>query len=495
MRALPQIDLPPQPAPAMPEANTRANERGGNEDFATALQRRSASNDKPADETKPADKPEPKSEPTAAKPKEEPKDHDAPTPDDAAPAAAVTTPVVTDEGTPDASVMAALAAMTMPAAIVAETPIITDDATLLPSTVLPGAQATTPATATTTITNLPIAPLTADTLPVAGATTDTETAPTLSATSAAPLATAPVVATAEVATIASTAPVASQNTTPVAAKSVDQAIVPTTTNTKTTEVPTDAALPPVTAKDDAAKTTTAPPTTTPSLAALPTTQPTAMHAVAAAIGERQAKAEAAAETTTTQTKSFGDAIAQTPLAAPTPAPTPTKPLSETVLAQNQLAQQGNAMEKSVSQQVSKAMIQNLPNGDRMMVVRLTPPELGTVKIEVVERQGVFSARLHAEDDGVRLALERFLPAMRQDLRASDAPIRELNLSDQAGFHRSFEGDPQQQQRQEANNPNQRRERDDLPRFSLDGVAREPLAVPRAAPLGGRVGASWVDARA
>jgi len=137
-------------------------------------------------------------------------------------------------------------------------------------------------------------------------------------------------------------------------------------------------------------------------------------------------------------------------------------------------------------------VQNLPNGDRMMVLRLTPPELGTVRVELIERQGVFTARLHAEDDGVRLALERFLPSMRQDLRASDAPIRELNLSDQAQFQRSF-ADGQQHQQQNANNSGNRRQREDAPRFSIDGVRSDPVMAPRAAPLGGRVSLSEVDA--
>jgi flagellar hook-length control protein FliK len=220
-----------------------------------------------------------------------------------------------------------------------------------------------------------------------------------------------------------------------------------------------------------------------------------MHAIAAAIGDHESKDAPAKDSSTLTVKAAtGDLATGSTPQAPTTTTTAVKPLSETVLAQNTLAQNGNAMEKAVSHQITKALVQHLPNGDRMMVLRLTPPELGTVKIEVVERQGVFSARIHAEDDGVRLALERFLPSMRQDLRASDAPIRELTLSDQAQFQRSF-ADGQQSHQQDARQSGNRRQGDDTPRFSLDGPTSEPIAIPVTAALGGRVGQSWVDARA
>jgi flagellar hook-length control protein FliK len=182
-------------------------------------------------------------------------------------------------------------------------------------------------------------------------------------------------------------------------------------------------------------------------------------------------------------------------AAPAAPTTVTRPMSETVMAQNTLAANGNAMEKVLSHQVSKALVQHLPNGDRVLVMRLTPPELGTVKIEVIERMGVLTAKLHAEDDGVRLALERFLPSMRQDLRASDAPIRELSMSDQTQFQRSFaDGQNQQQQQQNAESSN-RRARADEPRFNTDAARSDAVVATRSAPLGGRVSMSEVNALA
>jgi flagellar hook-length control protein FliK len=180
--------------------------------------------------------------------------------------------------------------------------------------------------------------------------------------------------------------------------------------------------------------------------------------------------------------------ATTAPAAPT-APV-QRPLSETIAAQDALAAAGNAAEKAVSQQVGKALVQTLPGGDKMMVLRLTPPELGTVRIEVVEHQGVLSARLHAEDDGVRVALERFLPQMQRDLRAQDAPIQEITLSDQAQFDRSFADTSRQSRDQDGG---ARGGRDDGPAFAVDGAGRsdEPIGVTRS--LGGRSNARGVDA--
>ena len=88
----------------------------------------------------------------------------------------------------------------------------------------------------------------------------------------------------------------------------------------------------------------------------------------------------------------------------------------------------------------------------------------------------------------------FLPSMRQDLRASDAPIRELSMSDQTQFQRSFADGQNQQQQQNAESSN-RRARADEPRFAIDGARSDTVTTPRSAPLGGRVSLSEVNALA
>jgi flagellar hook-length control protein FliK len=175
--------------------------------------------------------------------------------------------------------------------------------------------------------------------------------------------------------------------------------------------------------------------------------------------------------------------------------TPPKINSDAVNAQPLLAQNGNAMEKAVTQQVQRALIQHLPTGERMMVLRMTPPELGTVRIEVMERNGVLSARIHAEDDSVRVALERFLPGMRAELRASDAPIREITLSDQAQFQRSFADGQQQQQQQGQDHQTNRRLSHVGEAFSLDSSRPEIPQLPRTRLLGGQISSVSVNALA
>ncbi len=546
MRALPQIDIHPQPVPSSSDAPARTASRGESNSFAETLQRKSAAEARPprqADDA-PAESPQRVVTPQTDKPA-----RDSAAADDAADAAAATdaaskpatTPADDVPTTPtadhaDAAAQAAIVApaptpdVTLPTlaladdgAATAATPAVNDTATALVSglPVNPALPYVVPANhqvASSTAVPLVVAPVANTTTPVLPATKPaaviTPNATTALANSAAD-ADAP---SAEVTAIigASAAPVGKPVASTATAKNADiPALVDDTApalhaDDASTALPpitptdTNASIPPALVANDVPLTlnelkpaaedaiaTTMPVSATSS--ATPAAQSAGMHAVAAAIGDHE-RSEASAETPTVTNKNPSDVVST--LAPPTPtAPvTPTRPMSETVLAQNTLAANGNAMEKAVSHQISKALVQQLPNGDRMMVLRLTPPELGTVKIEVIERQGVFTARLHAEDDGVRLALERFLPSMRQDLRASDAPIRELTLSDQTQFQRSF-ADGQNQSQQDADRSGNRRARSNAPHFSIDGVRTDPIATPRAAPLGGRVGASGVDARA
>jgi flagellar hook-length control protein FliK len=150
----------------------------------------------------------------------------------------------------------------------------------------------------------------------------------------------------------------------------------------------------------------------------------------------------------------------------------------------------NPMEKAVANQVSRSLVQNLPGGDRLLVVRLTPPELGTVRVEVVEHQGTLTAHLHAEDDGVRLAIEHYLPTMRAELRAHDAPIREISLTDQAPGRSFSDGQQQWSNRQQSTSA---RDSAGGERFAI--AASAAAAAPGATTLGGTIDASGVDWRA
>jgi flagellar hook-length control protein FliK len=294
------------------------------------------------------------------------------------------------------------------------------------------------------------------------------------------------------------------------AKSAGEAtILPTTTHTTATDVDATAGLPPIQANRQANdkdlsqqflnklvnredQTASIPLSTSILSQATPATQSTDFHAIAKSLAGSDTKnvPDNKIEVAATQQRT----VTEVPILS-TAQPTslaPTKINSEAVNAQPLLAQNGNAMEKAVTQQVQRALVQHLPTGERMMVLRMTPPELGTVRIEVIERNGVLSARLQAEDESVRVALERFLPGMRAELRSSDAPIREITLSDQAQFQRSF-ADGQQQQNPGQGNDSNRRPSNDGERFSLDTTRADAPLSPRIQVLGGQIGSTSINA--
>lgn len=176
--------------------------------------------------------------------------------------------------------------------------------------------------------------------------------------------------------------------------------------------------------------------------------------------------------TIAEPRAAGETTAAKPAAAPVTRPAP---------------EAGNPMERAVANQVSRALIRESADGSRMISLRLTPPELGTVRIDIVERAGVMTARLHAEDAGVRVALERYLPQLRQDLLSHNAPVRELQLAD------AWAGDLTRQNHgdQQGRTSNRRGGRS---AFSLDGVAAVPVAA-TAAKTTSTITADSVDARA
>lgn len=154
----------------------------------------------------------------------------------------------------------------------------------------------------------------------------------------------------------------------------------------------------------------------------------------------------------------------------------------------------NPMERAVANQVSRAIIQHLPDGGTRMVMRLTPPELGTVRVEFVIRDGTMTARLLAEDDGVRQALDRALPQIRSDVR-SEHPTLDITVdrSDQRQSWQDSQARQDQRGEQQAGGQQRHREGDEV--FSLEGAEPVPVVQPQRAEraLGGRVGAGSVDA--
>lgn len=201
-----------------------------------------------------------------------------------------------------------------------------------------------------------------------------------------------------------------------------------------------------------------------------------------------------------QGAAVGSIDASTPLSAPQPQAAAPLAAGRTDAAQSPLPA-ANPVERMVVRQVSRALVRSTPTGDRSLVIRLTPPELGTVRIEFIERDGAVTARIHADDPAVRQALDRLLPQVRGELRAADSPVQQITVSagsssDQAFDGRGFDGrgTHQQPQRQESAGAGHRGRRGDRPVFSLDGGTAPIDAAAPSAPRP-RISESIVDALA
>jgi len=237
--------------------------------------------------------------------------------------------------------------------------------------------------------------------------------------------------------------------------------------------------------------------------ALPTAVPPALATATPLIKPGSAKPGAATATTTATTTAPTPAAEATvpprSLAKPkvasesgdlTPAavdPAPTRGDGAQATA-TEPAARGNPVERAIANQVERALLRtDHANGGRMLVLRITPPELGTVRIEVSERAGQLTARVYADDAAVRVAIERFLPQIRQDLRSYDAPIRDVVLAD--AWNRDTQHQPGGQRRQNRQSPGA-----EFGLSAVDALASASGA-PYARALGGVIDADAVDARA
>ena len=121
--------------------------------------------------------------------------------------------------------------------------------------------------------------------------------------------------------------------------------------------------------------------------------------------------------------------------------------------------------------------------------------VGVLLKDFGEHAQVMTARLIAEDDGVRQALDRALPQLRAEVRA-DHPG--LDLAVDRGEQRQAwsDGHARQERRDDPRGPARRRHDDD-PAFSLDGVEPAMTTAPVRAEirLGGTVSRTAVDALA
>jgi flagellar hook-length control protein FliK len=105
------------------------------------------------------------------------------------------------------------------------------------------------------------------------------------------------------------------------------------------------------------------------------------------------------------------------------------------------------------QRVAKAL-QTAQDRGGTLRIRLTPPELGALKIELIVRDGALSAKLEAETPAAKQAILENLPALRERLAAQEIKIDRFDVdlmqqSDQSGGERQSFADADTARRQSA----------------------------------------------
>ena len=81
-----------------------------------------------------------------------------------------------------------------------------------------------------------------------------------------------------------------------------------------------------------------------------------------------------------------------------------------------------ALGRQVAQAIDRGWKQQMP-----LTIRLTPPELGTVRVTVMEQPDGVHIRIHADEDSVRSSLEKALATIRSEMK-HDSPSTRIELS-------------------------------------------------------------------
>ena len=120
------------------------------------------------------------------------------------------------------------------------------------------------------------------------------------------------------------------------------------------------------------------------------------------------------------------APSEAPVRAPVSlaAPAPVRPTPD-----DGLASLPNPVDRVIAHQVLRAARDR--GMDRNLVIRLTPPELGTVRVEFRADAHGLQVSLHAEDSAVRRALEQALPQLRADFNRQDGTVTSVAIGNAA----------------------------------------------------------------
>lgn len=92
--------------------------------------------------------------------------------------------------------------------------------------------------------------------------------------------------------------------------------------------------------------------------------------------------------------------------------------------------QDSPQEQAILARVVRGMQGALHQQGGAVTMRLTPPELGTIRIELAMQQGTVSARLHTENDSVRQLLTDQLTQLRAGLERQGLTVERLTVQTQ-----------------------------------------------------------------
>jgi flagellar hook-length control protein FliK len=144
------------------------------------------------------------------------------------------------------------------------------------------------------------------------------------------------------------------------------------------------------------------------------------------------------------------------------APAPSRPHSTTATTNTAaVGKITNQQAQQLVDRVSNALHQSAQSGQSLKV-RLSPPELGVLQIEVMQRDGVLSARLEAQTASAHQTLVDNLSSLREALAQSGTVVERIEV--QIVQNRRSDSPSDQTDRREQNaeqqNPQQQHRRDD-----------------------------------
>jgi flagellar hook-length control protein FliK len=96
------------------------------------------------------------------------------------------------------------------------------------------------------------------------------------------------------------------------------------------------------------------------------------------------------------------------------------------------------------QRVTRAVMSAAERGGDIRL-RLSPPELGSIKLEVIVREGVMNARLETQTEAAKSILLDNLQALRERLAQQDIKIDRFDVDVQSGFSGSLPDRASEQQ--------------------------------------------------